>query len=210
MKRVFLAMHGILLALAIVFIGRLEQDTVMPVPVNYARMSHLDIVLPNMTLTDHERADLSLRGITLDTVLMNHDDILRSISPWDSYIRNYSKRYEVDADLVRAIIYTESRGDPFVTSRVGAQGLMQLMPGTADFMGIEDPLDPEENIRAGVKYISWLVRNHSNEDEKYLLWAWNAGPEKFGQRVIPAETKHFIEEVLSVKSMLKNGQKPAI
>lgn len=203
-------MHGILFVVALVCIGRLERDVVIPVPVNYARVSHLDIVLPNMTLSEDDKAGLSLRGIALDTVLIDPDDIMNSISPWDNYIRHYATRYEVDVDLIRAIIYTESKGDPFVTSRVGAQGLMQLMPGTADFMGIEDPLDPEENIRAGVKYISWLVKNHSSEDEKFILWAWNAGPEKLGKRIIPAETKRFIGEVLSVKTLLKTGQKPAI
>lgn len=133
-------------------------------------------------------------------------DILESLKPWDAYICKYSTEFGVDADLVRAVIYAESRGNPFVISRVGALGLMQIMPNTCVHLGITDPLDPNENIKAGVKYISMLFRSFGKSDETQILWAYNAGPGNLDlKKDIPFETKKFIMEVMAIKNFLKNS-----
>ena len=155
------------------------------------------------------KAGIFLSSFKVDTSTIKHSHLVDSISPWDKYIEKYASRYGVDPDLVRAIIYAESKGDPFVTSRVGAQGLMQIMPQTADFMGINNPFDPEENIKAGVKFISWLVKN-GKKDDTDLLWAWNAGLSKLNKKILPSETRKFIIEVLSVKTYLKEDRNSAI
>ena len=209
-RNILTYVHIVLAVLAFGMLGYMRPGDREIEPFRFVRNTHRDIVIPNVTLTDDMVTDMSLDGLTIDTSVIDPVEIMRSVAPWESHIERYAARYGVDADLVRAIIYAESKGDPLVVSRVGAQGLMQLMPVTADFMGIEDPFDPEENIRAGVKYISWLVRYHSDQDEKSLLWAWNAGPEKYGRRIIPDETKKFIVEVLSVKSFLKEGRETPI
>ena len=129
------------------------------------------------------------------------------ISPWEPYIGRYASQYRIDPDLVRAIIYAESKGDPYSVSRNGALGLMQIMPTTADFVGVGNLLDPEENIKAGVRYIAWLVKQY---DERRVIWAWNAGPSKTNRKIMPGETKRFIVEVLTVKSFLKDTQGTAI
>ncbi len=162
-----------------------------------------DIAIPNMTLTNEIKTGMFLDGLRVDSSIIRPDDIAKSISSWEHYIKQYSNKYGIDPDLVRAIIYTESKGDPMVTSKNGAQGLMQIMPVTADLMGISDPFDPEENIKAGVKYIAWLIKNNKINNDVYLLWAWNAGPSMISKKIIPGETKEFIIEVLSVKAFLE-------
>lgn len=76
---------------------------------------------------------------------------------FDAYILRYSQMYRVDPFLVKAVIRTESLFDPNAESHAGAQGLMQLMPATADRFRVTDALDPEQNIRAGTEYLRWLL-----------------------------------------------------
>ncbi|MFC1512177.1 lytic transglycosylase domain-containing protein [Candidatus Latescibacterota bacterium] len=196
------------IALIITLAGILDSDTVLVEPGPTARISvtHEDIAIPNITLTDDIKAGMFLDQLTVDTSVLDPAAIMESIAPWNPYIELYAEKYDIDPDLVRAIIYTESKGKHDVVSRRGAQGLMQLMPVTVNSMGIMNPFDPEENIRAGVRYISWLIKYHSDDDEKHLLWAWNAGPGKFNRSIIPDETKKFIVEVLSVKTFLKEKE----
>lgn len=159
--------------------------------------------LPFRQLTKEEKAKLFFEDMKIDTSNLSISNIRSSLDPWESYIMHYSSQYNVDPDLVSAIVYAESKGDPYRISRDGALGLMQIMPSTANFLGFNDVLDPEENIRAGVKYIAWLVKQYG---ETHALWAWNAGPECVSRKQIPRETRKFIVEVLSVKKFLKNSK----
>jgi soluble lytic murein transglycosylase-like protein len=127
-----------------------------------------------------------------------------SIRPWLPLIRKYSTEYGVDPDLVAAVLYVESKGDPYTVSPAGAMGLMQITPGTANHLGVEDVLDPEENIRAGVKYLSWLINKY---DEPSALLAYNAGLSMLERNRIPKETQKFVEKVLSVRSFLQDSPK---
>ncbi|HLC16476.1 MAG TPA: transglycosylase SLT domain-containing protein [Thermodesulfovibrionia bacterium] len=86
-----------------------------------------------------------------------------------------SSKYNVHPDLVKAIIRAESNWNPMAVSRKGAKGLMQLMPGTASDMGISNPMDPEQNIEGGTRYISMLL-NLFNGNLDFALAAYNAGP----------------------------------
>jgi len=181
------------------------------VEVRKIRTIHTDVAIPTMTLTDEMRAGLFFERLRVDTSVIRPKAIRESINPWETQIRRYSAKYRVDPDLVRAIIYAESKGNPTVISRVGAQGLMQLMPRTGAFMGISDLLDPEENIKAGVKYIAWLIKYSNRDfDEHELLWAWNAGQAKFDSNIIPGETRKFIIEVISIKTFLKEDRSQTI
>jgi membrane-bound lytic murein transglycosylase F len=104
------------------------------------------------------------------------------ISVYDDIIRKYSANIEWDWRLVASLICQESRFNPTVESRRGAFGLMQMMPETAARMGIDSSASPEENIRAGIKYINWLHTvfdpKIADEDERifFILAAYNAGP----------------------------------
>lgn len=102
------------------------------------------------------------------------------LSPYDDVIRRYAEEYGFDWRLIVALIYQESRFDPEAKSPMGAQGLMQLMPRTAQQMGVQRVTDPEDNIRAGVRYLDW-VQQRFPEDLPvadrvwFTLAAYNAG-----------------------------------
>lgn len=132
------------------------------------------------------------------------NDVLTSIRPWKTIIERYSREFGVDPDLVSAVMYVESKGDPNVISPRGAHGLMQITLPTARSLGVVDILNPEENIRAGVKYIAQLIHQY---DEPSALLAYNAGAAILTDNRIPRETQRFLEQVLSLRSILKDGRK---
>lgn len=118
----------------------------------------------------------------------NHGDI----------INRYAKKYGVDKHLVRAVIQQESGGNCQAVSPKGAQGLMQLMPATAKILGVEDPFDPEENIKGGVKFLRDCL-NRFNQNTALALAAYNAGPkavEKYHGIPPYKETKRYVAQVL--------------
>jgi membrane-bound lytic murein transglycosylase F len=104
------------------------------------------------------------------------------ISPWDEMIRQYSDSISWDWRLVAALMYQESRFDPYVTSGAGAHGLMQVMPATGKHFGIDVFSSPEQNIKAGVLYLRWLDKMFEEkipdgeERMHFVLASYNAGP----------------------------------
>ena len=117
---------------------------------------------------------------------------------YDSEIRKASNRYGVDYALVKAVIKAESNFDPQAVSRAGAKGLMQLMPGTAKALGVNDSFHPEDNIDGGVRYLRYLL-DLFNRDFKLALAAYNAGEETvFRYNGIPPyrETQTYVLRVL--------------
>ncbi|MEL7603072.1 MAG: lytic transglycosylase domain-containing protein, partial [Bacillota bacterium] len=90
------------------------------------------------------------------------------------WIRQAASANGLDPDLVRAVIQTESDFRPDAQSSAGAQGLMQLMPSTANSLGVTDAFDPRQNIEAGTKYLSDLVQRFG--DLRLALAAYNTGP----------------------------------
>lgn len=123
---------------------------------------------------------------------------VKFIEGYSDIIRQASKRFEIDPHLIRAIIQAESAFDHKAVSRVGAKGLMQLMPETADKMSVKDPFNPEENIFGGTRYFSLLLKRF--KDDKILaLAAYNAGPETVeSYKGVPSfpETKAFVKRVM--------------
>jgi len=118
---------------------------------------------------------------------------------YDPIIREMSRKYGVDSDLVRAVIKAESDFDPMVVSRKGARGLMQLMPETAKDMQVRNVFIPRENIEGGVKYLRRLLNMFEN-DLPLSLAAYNAGENvvKQYQNQIPPykETREYVKKVL--------------
>lgn len=102
------------------------------------------------------------------------------ISPYDELIRAYAKLIGWDWRMLAAQIYQESEFDPNATSWMGARGLMQLMPHTAERFGVRLLNDPEQNIRAGIQYLDWLEKYWADipdslERIKFVLASYNAG-----------------------------------
>jgi soluble lytic murein transglycosylase-like protein len=113
-------------------------------------------------------------------------------------IERHSRSYGVDPALVKAVMRAESCFDARAVSRVGAHGLMQLMPDRAMRLGVSDRFDPEQNIRGGVQFLSQLLKRFDNNIE-YAVAAYNAGPlnvEKY--KGIPPfkETQTYLKRVM--------------
>jgi hypothetical protein len=163
-----------------------------------------EVGIPHRTITPEMRVDMFFSSLSTDGTTLDRRNIFDCLRPWEPFITRYSARTGVDPNLVRAIIYIESKGDPTSISRDGALGLMQIMPENAVYLGVNDLLDPEENINAGTRYLTMLLKEY---DEPRVLWAWNAGPGMIDRNHIPRETKKFITDVLSVKEFLNRAGK---
>lgn len=115
---------------------------------------------------------------------------------YNEIIEAASEKFRIPVSLIKSVIQQESSFNRNAVSKKGAMGLMQLMPGTADLLGVEDPYDVEENIMGGTRYLRELINLYGGNLNRALA-AYNAGPER--ARVgIPdiRETKDFIASVL--------------
>ena len=122
----------------------------------------------------------------------------RASAPFDDLIRHAAISYDVDPALIKAVVAAESNFEPKAVSRVGAQGLMQLMPDTARAMGVRRPFVPRENIRGGVRYLRSLLDRFDDLD--HVLAAYNAGPDavlRYGGVPPYPETEEYVARVRS-------------
>ena len=121
-------------------------------------------------------------------------------------IQIYSRIYDVDPELIHAIVRQESCFNEGAHSRVGAIGLMQLMPQTALGLRINDPWNPEHNIQGGIKYIAQMMKRF-NGKPKLAIAAYNAGPGNVRKyRGIPPfkETRNYVKKVYAEYQRLKS------
>jgi soluble lytic murein transglycosylase-like protein len=128
----------------------------------------------------------------------------------DPLIESAARKSGVDAQLVRAVIDRESAGRPCALSARGAEGLMQLMPDTAEDFDVQDPFDPKQNVEAGAQLLRSLL-NRYNNDASLALSAYNAGPERVDQEGgIPRipETTDYVAEILSKLNLMKAKNPP--
>ena len=131
------------------------------------------------------------------------------IKEYGSIIKQAARKFKVDPSLIMAVIKAESAFEHKAVSHKGAQGLMQLMPNTANDMEVENPFNPEENIFGGTRYLSLLLERF-NDNKILALAAYNAGPEKvMSYQGVPPfpETKSFIRRVLNYYRQYKNEVK---
>jgi soluble lytic murein transglycosylase-like protein len=126
---------------------------------------------------------------------------------YDPVIRKTSERYGVDHALVKAVIKAESNFDPLAVSRAGAKGLMQLMPGTAKSLGVNDSFHPADNIEGGVRHLRYLLELFDG-DLQLALAAYNAGEEAvFRYNGLPPyqETRTYVQRVLQYLQNYSSG-----
>jgi soluble lytic murein transglycosylase-like protein len=120
--------------------------------------------------------------------------------PYLDHVREAAKLYSLPVELVAAVMRIESGGDPKAVSIAGAMGLMQLMPGTANDMGVEDPYDPRQNIFGGARYLRILV-NTFDGSVALALAAYHAGTatvEKYGGIPPYPDTRKYIVDVIKL------------
>lgn len=124
----------------------------------------------------------------------------------EPYINTLAVEHGLDPKLVKAVIRAESAFNPSATSPKGAMGLMQLMPGTAMDMGVQDPYHPLQNIKGGIGYLKEMLRLFDN-NLVLALAAYNAGPnavKQFGGVPPYDETRQYIQRVLQYYSHYKS------
>jgi hypothetical protein len=132
----------------------------------------------------HEKVTLAMRGDMPAT-------------PWDRSIELLARRHGLQPEVIKAVALVESGLDPQAVSPKGAVGLMQLMPETAAMLGVDDPLDPEQSLSGGARYLRMLLDRFGG-DLTLALAAYNAGPgavERHGGVPGYTETRSYVRKV---------------
>lgn len=115
-------------------------------------------------------------------------------------IESAAKAHKIDAELIKAVAQTESCFDPKAVSKVGARGIMQLMPPTAQELGVTDSFNVNQNIHGGARYLAQML-NRFNNNHRLALAAYNAGPsavEKYKGIPPYPETQQYVKKVLGL------------
>jgi soluble lytic murein transglycosylase-like protein len=132
--------------------------------------------------------------------------LLAKAGQYDSIIEKAAIAASVEPNLLRAVIVVESGFNSRAVSKRGAMGLMQLMPATATRFGVSNPYDPRENVRAGARYLRFLI-DRFGQDVRLALAAYNAGEEAVARNrgQIPpfTETMAYVPRVMKIYSMLR-------
>ena len=157
----------------------------------------------------HDTAPLKSKfNEVLDEVSNIQKKTRSSISGKTSYIElqnvidECAEKYNIDQELIRAMIQVESGWNTDAVSNKGAQGLMQLMPRTAAMLGVTDPYDPVQNIEGGVRYISDLTDKYKGDIEKALA-AYNAGPARVDSGNIPDVSRRYVKNIMAIYRKLR-------
>lgn len=151
----------------------------------------------------------SFDNILKDTLNKNNKTNTNSINDNEinSLVEKYAKENNLDSSLVNAVIKAESNFNSDARSKVGAQGLMQLMPATAKSLGVEDAFNPEQNIKGGTKYLSNML-DRFNGNKKLALAAYNAGPNAVNEyNGVPPyeETQNYVKKVIDLQKQYKGA-----
>jgi hypothetical protein len=127
-------------------------------------------------------------------------------TPYQRLILAAASRYHLDPDLIHSVISIESNFNPKAVSPKNARGLMQLMPRTAELLGVKDSFDPQQNIDGGTRYLRDLLAKYKS-NLTLALAAYNAGPDtvdKYGHRVPPyLETMKYVQRITKTYAKLK-------
>lgn len=160
-----------------------------------AEYSHLKVVKATY-YPDSNIHSYSNWGTSEASVLPSYS---RNKNAFDQLIRQAAQRHGISEGLIKAVMHTESGFNINARSPVGAQGLMQLMPATARRFNVSNAYDPEQNIFAGARYLSWLIKRF-NGDTRLAIAAYNAGEgnvDKYGGIPPFRETQDYVRRVTS-------------
>jgi len=147
------------------------------------------------------RFKVFMRDLKKDQQLRTKLQYASTVNPaeYDQIISTCAAKYGVNPSLIKAVIHAESGYNPNAVSRKGASGLMQLMPGTARSLKVNNSFDPKDNVEGGVKYLRFLLDTFRG-DVSLAVAAYNAGLSKVAKHGgIPPynETRTYVNRVLS-------------
>lgn len=158
-------------------------------------------------ITDHARIEPGYSLIKVYPSLVDQISVFSSspgvttrTTEYDGLIQKISDTVTLDPALIKSVMHAESAFNPNALSKKGAQGLMQLMPGTAQRYGVTRILDPKQNVLAGSRYLRDLLRQF-NGDMRLALAGYNAGENavlKYGGIPPYAETQHYVRKVMGL------------
>jgi soluble lytic murein transglycosylase-like protein len=172
------------------------------------QLSGLDIALKRINMIENQfqslvaysqKPDNDFQKILDKKVENDNSPKTVNRSDIDNLVSKYAEKNGLDEDFVKAVINQESGFNPNATSKCGAMGLMQLMPATAQGLGVTDAYDAEQNIDGGTKYLKGLLDRFDN-NKSLALAAYNAGPnavKKYGGIPPYSETQNYVKSVLS-------------
>lgn len=149
----------------------------------------------------------------LPNVSVNIDSIVAPAAAhraYDTIIMEAADKYNLDPEMIRAVMRAESAFNAMAISPVGAMGLMQLMPAVAAELGADDPMDPRQNIMAGSRYLRQLLNSHRG-NVKLALASYNAGPGNVKKyRGIPPfkETRNYVKKVTGLLADAHAAENP--
>jgi len=126
-------------------------------------------------------------------------------SALEDMVTSQAQAQGVDPSLVKAVVQTESGFNPQAVSSAGAMGLMQLMPQTANTLGVKSALDPMQNIQGGTQYLKTLLNKY--HDVPKALAAYNAGPgavDKYGGIPPYTETQNYVSKIMNLQQQYAN------
>lgn len=154
-----------------------------------------DVFLPNslQTLQAKHKDLLANHATEIPTTKQQHT------SDYSQLIKKAAEQFQLPERLISSVIKHESNFNSKTVSRAGAKGLMQLMPGTAKFLGVKDSFDPEQNITGGARYLRQMM-NQFDGNTSLALAAYNAGPgnvKKHGGIPPFKETQNYVKKVLN-------------
>ncbi len=125
-------------------------------------------------------------------------NIKDAVGKYDDIINEAAEKYNVDSTLIKAVIASESAGNPRARSSANAKGLMQLIDSTASMVGVKNSWDPEQNIHGGTKYLRQLLDKFDG-NIKLAVASYNAGPARVEkEKKVPAipETQDYVKRVM--------------
>ena len=179
-------------------------------------LTSLDVTLQRINMIENQFQSLMSYGAKPDEDFQKILDssIAHKSNPTDTsrseindLIEKYAEKNGLDSDFVKAVVKQESGFNEKATSKCGAMGLMQLMPGTAKALNVNDPYNARDNIEGGVKYLKGLM-DRFDGDMKLALAAYNAGPnavKKYNGVPPYNETQNYVKNIMSMYQRIQSG-----
>jgi soluble lytic murein transglycosylase-like protein len=164
--------------------------------------------VPTEEITGYEKDLLSPSPAESQTSISSAAHSAKSTPALNEVVNTASANYHLDPDLVNSVIHAESGFNVHAVSPKGARGLMQLMPGTASELGVNDSFDPQANVEGGSRYLRELLERY-NFDLVKALAAYNAGPERVEQyQGVPPfrETRAYVARIVHDYNLKKTAQ----